>query len=124
MPNLCARCGSQVSYFGRRFAHHRWFCNSDCLASWQSGDPEVKAAVYRSTKPQQICRSVRQAILRGVVGAAAVLLALAASLLFLLMIGGMECIARYGWWVGLAWMAVIAALCLLASGLWYVYRRL
>ena len=124
MPNLCARCGSRVSYFERRFAHRNWFCGNECLARWQPENTGGRSLAYPSTTARPVSRSLRQTILKGIVGAAAVLLTLAASLFSLLLIGGMESIARYPWWVALAWMAVIAALGLLAFGSWYVYRRI
>jgi len=66
MPNLCPLCGSQVSYFGRRFAHHRWFCDSDCLRRWETETQQADSAAHSgATERHRLSR--RQIIIRGAV---------------------------------------------------------
>jgi len=44
MPSLCGYCDGRVPYFGRRFAHHRWFCSRDCLTHWEAEPRDAQAA--------------------------------------------------------------------------------
>ena len=120
MPNLCAHCESQVSYFGRRFAHHRWFCDSDCLRRWETETQQADSAAHSgATERHRLSR--RQIIIRGAVAAAAFLFTAAALLVSVLFPGVVE--SNNPAWVGLAWMAVIAVLWFVAGGFWYVYLR-
>ena len=59
MPNLCALCGSQVSYFGRRFARHRWFCSRDCLTRWETETQHAEHAPYSgATEHRRLSRGL------------------------------------------------------------------
>jgi len=44
MPSLCGYCDGRVPYFGRRFAHHRWFCSQHCLTHWEAEPRDAQAA--------------------------------------------------------------------------------
>src|SRR3972149_11821187 len=44
MPNLCGYCDGRVPYFGRRFAHPRWFCSRDCLTHGEAEPRDAQAA--------------------------------------------------------------------------------
>jgi len=70
MPNLCAHCGSQVSYFGRRFAHHRWFCSRDCLRRWETQSQQAEPAAHSGAKEHH---PVPAAVITGIAVAIGVL---------------------------------------------------
>ena len=46
MPSLCGYCDGRVPYFGRRFAHHRWFCSQDCLTCWETETRHAEPAAH------------------------------------------------------------------------------
>src|SRR3990172_6281207 len=59
MPNLCGYCGIRVPYFERRYAHHRWFCSTDCLARWEAEPTDATpAAGSAATEHQRLSRGL------------------------------------------------------------------
>jgi len=66
MPSLCGYCEGRVPYFGRRFAHHRWFCSQDCLTHWEAEPRHAEVAAQPTTTNQRLPWIV--ILLAGVIG--------------------------------------------------------